>query len=123
MSAILSGPARLAGAQQERSTNPVETPREERETWWERWSLAAAAISTWVLLASAAGIDHLSPAPHALVQVLYIGAFITGGTLAGYQALTDLWHKQVNVDLLMVTAALGAAAVNAWGEGAVLLAL
>jgi Cd2+/Zn2+-exporting ATPase len=123
MSAILSSPARLAGAQQERSTNPLETPREERETWWERWSLAAAAISTWLLLAAAASTDHLTSAPHSLVQVLYIGAFITGGTLAGYQALTDLWHKQVNVDLLMVTAALGAAAVNAWGEGAVLLAL
>ncbi|CAN5429262.1 N/A [soil metagenome] len=123
MSAILSNPVRLEGAHQERSTNPAETPREERETWWERWSLAATAISTWLLLATAAGIDHLTSAPHSLVQVLYIGAFITGGTLAGYQALTDLWHKQVNVDLLMVTAALGAAAVNAWGEGAVLLAL
>ncbi|MGH2548269.1 MAG: hypothetical protein ACRDHN_02710, partial [Thermomicrobiales bacterium] len=115
MSAILSSPVRLGGVPQEQITNPVESPKEEHETWWERWSLAAAAIATWTLLAFAAGIDHLTSAPHALVQVLYIGAFITGGTLAGYQALTDLWHKQVNVDLLMVTAALGAAAVNAWG--------
>ena len=32
-------------------------------------------------------------------------------------------HGIVNVDLLMVTAAAGAAVINAWGEGGVLLAL
>jgi Cd2+/Zn2+-exporting ATPase len=95
----------------------------EQETWWERWHLMAAAASTWVLLFSAAAIDHLTGLPHWLVLALYVGAYITGGTLAGWTALTDLRHLQVNVDLLMVAAAIGAATVNAWGEGAVLLAL
>src|SRR6478735_9336258 len=96
---------------------------EERETWWERWELAAAAIATWILLIAAAAVDHLTSAPHAVVQVLYIGAYITGGTLSAYEAIRDLFKKEVNVDLLMVVAALGAAAVGAWAEGAVLLAL
>ncbi len=96
---------------------------EERETWWERWELAAAAIATWILLIAAASIDHLTSAPHAVVQALYIGAYITGGTLSAYEAIRDLFKKEVNVDLLMVAAALGAAAVGAWAEGAVLLAL
>ena len=102
---------------------PADLEPEEQETWWERWVLALAAISTWVLLIAAASVDHLTSAPHAVVQALYISAYITGGTLSAYQAIRDLFHKQVNVDLLMVTAALGAAAVGAWGEGAVLLAL
>jgi Cd2+/Zn2+-exporting ATPase len=123
MSAVISAPTRLGSATREQSIDPKELPGEERETWWERWSLAAAAIATWTLLIAAAATDHLTSAPHSLVQALYIGAFITGGTLSAYEALGDLWHRQVNVDLLMVTAALGAAAVNAWGEGAVLLAL
>lgn len=123
MSVTLSSPVRLEAAQQEQRTNPAETPREERETWWDRWSLGAAAIATWALLLTSAAIDHLTSAPHPLVLALYIGAYITGGTLSGIQAVRDLWRRQVNVDLLMVTAALGAAAVNAWGEGAVLLAL
>jgi Cd2+/Zn2+-exporting ATPase len=96
---------------------------EERETWWQRWELAAAAIATWILLIAAAAVDHLTSAPHAVVQALYIGAYITGGTLSAYEAIRDLFKKEVNVDLLMVAAALGAAAVGAWGEGAVLLAL
>jgi len=101
---------------------PRERAREE-ESWWDRWHLMAAAVATWVLLIAAAAIDHLTGLPHAIVQVLYIGAYIAGGTLAGKQALADLWQRKVNVDLLMVSAAIGAATVNAWGEGAVLLAL
>lgn len=121
MSAVISAPVRTERLDEQRV--PLNPPGEERETWWERWSLAAAAISTWFLLITAAATDHLTSAPHALVLALYVGAYVAGGTLAGKQALTDLWRKEVNVDLLMVTAALGAAAVNAWGEGAVLLAL
>jgi Cd2+/Zn2+-exporting ATPase len=83
----------------------------------------AAAVATWVLLISAAAIDHLTDMPHAVVQVLYIGAYITGGTLSAIQAIKDLLDRRVNVDLLMVAAAIGAATVNAWGEGAVLLGL
>lgn len=125
MSTVISAPVRIERLEEPEPGQqaPVNPPGEERETWWERWSLAAAAISTWVLLIAAAALDHLTSTPHAIVLALYIGAYVTGGTLAGRQALVDLWHKQVNVDLLMVTAALGAAAVNAWGEGAVLLGL
>jgi Cd2+/Zn2+-exporting ATPase len=102
---------------------PPARAAREQETWWERWHLMAAAVATWIFLFTAAGIDHLTDLPHWIVQVLYIGAYISGGTLAGWTALTDLRNRQVNVDLLMVAAAIGAATVNAWGEGAVLLAL
>jgi Cd2+/Zn2+-exporting ATPase len=96
---------------------------DEQETWWERWGLMAAAVATWCFLLAAAAIDHLTSLPHVIVSLLYLSAYLSGGTLAAWTALNDLRRGQVNVDLLMVTAAIGAATVNAWGEGAVLLAL
>jgi Cd2+/Zn2+-exporting ATPase len=94
-----------------------------QETWWERWHLLALALSTWIFLISAVIADHATQAPSDLVLLLYICSYLSGGIAPAVQALSDLRHGRVNVDLLMVIAALGAAAVNAWGEGAVLLAL
>ncbi|MGH2534512.1 MAG: heavy metal translocating P-type ATPase [Thermomicrobiales bacterium] len=102
---------------------PPDQTRHDSETRWERWRLAGAAIGCWVLLLVAAALDHLTSAPPAVVLGLYVAAYLSGGTFATIEALTDLRHRHVNVDLLMVTAAAGAAIVGAWGEGAVLLAL
>ena len=85
--------------------------------------LVVLAALTWFLLISAAALDHLTATPQSVISALYVGAYLTGGTLALKAAITDLLEGTVNVDLLMVTAALGAAVINAWGEGGVLLAL
>ena len=69
-------------------------------------------------------MDHLTAAPHGVVLALYALAYLAGGTFAAFEAVRDLVvDRQVNVDLLMVTAAIGAAFVDAWAEGAVLLGL
>jgi Cd2+/Zn2+-exporting ATPase len=75
------------------------------------------------LIAVALALDHLTATPHWAIVALYAGAYLAGGTFAARTALVDLVHRQVNVDLLMVTAAIGAACVDAWAEGAVLLGL
>ena len=90
---------------------------------WERWRLVGAAVLCWALLVAAFILDHVAGAPGRVVVPLYILAYIAGGTFATAGALTDLAERHVNVDLLMVTAAVGAAFVDAWAEGAVLLAL
>jgi Cd2+/Zn2+-exporting ATPase len=95
----------------------------EEETWWERWRLTLAAAGCWGLLIAGFVLDHLTAAPQTAVLVLYIGAYLAGGTFATRKAVVDLRHGRVNVDLLMVTAAIGAACIGAWAEGAVLLAL
>src|SRR4051794_40249209 len=97
--------------------------RGEEQSLWERWHLAGAAALCWLLLIVAGALDHLTDAPHGLITVLYVGAYIAGGTFATRTAISDLTQRKTNVDLLMVTAATGAALVNAWAEGAVLLAL
>lgn len=108
----------------ERSPQPEETaPASRFQVWWDRWHLLLAAGLTWALLIAAAAIDHLTGIHHDVVLGLYIAAYVTGGSFAALTALADLVRREINVDLLMVAAALGAAAVDAWGEGAMLLAL
>jgi Cd2+/Zn2+-exporting ATPase len=85
--------------------------------------LVTLAALTWILLITAVALDHLTSTPQWLISTLYAGAYLTGGTLALKTAIHDLFDRVVNVDLLMVAAALGAAVINAWGEGGVLLAL
>jgi Cd2+/Zn2+-exporting ATPase len=97
--------------------------REEEETWWERWKLVLAAVSCWGFLLLALALDHLTALPHPLILGLYVAAYLAGGTFSARSAVDDLLHGKVNVDLLMISAATGAAIVNAWAEGAVLLGL
>ncbi len=105
-----------------RPARPV-VPKEEQETFWDQWKLTIAAASCWTFLFVAFALDHLTSTPHAVIIAIYVAAYLAGGTFATRAAVSDLFHGQVNVDLLMVTAAIGAALVNAWGEGAVLLGL
>ena len=113
-----------AGPDTATSTLTSARPASEEESWWERWRLVVAAVGCWVALLTALAIDHLTPIPHGVVLALYVIAYLAGGTFATRDALRDLFtERSVNVDLLMVTAAIGAAFVDAWAEGAVLLGL
>jgi len=59
-----------------------------------------------------------------VASLALIVVYLTGGLPSGIRALAELWHDQVlDVDLLMVVAALAAAVVGAPLEGAVLLML
>ncbi len=91
--------------------------------WIRDRRLIIAAVLAWTFTIGAFVLDHFTPVPHVAIVTLYVLAYLTGGTDATRQALTDLFSGHVNVDLLMVVAALGAASLNAWAEGAVLLAL
>lgn len=57
------------------------------------------------------------------VLAAYAVSFIAGGGRTLWEAITDLLHGEVNIDLLMILAALGAALLGDWPEGAVLLFL
>ena len=109
------------------SPRPVAPPPARRpdgeEGLWERWRMVGAAVLCWAFLAGAVLLERaVGPAP--AVVALFALAYLAGGTFAAWGALTDLVaHRTVNVDLLMVTAAIGAAAVGSWAEGAILLGL
>jgi Cd2+/Zn2+-exporting ATPase len=54
---------------------------------------------------------------------LLILAYLAGGTQSFSKGVKALWQRSIDVDLLMVVAALGAAVIGEWEEGAVLLFL
>ncbi|MBA3414386.1 MAG: cadmium-translocating P-type ATPase, partial [Chloroflexia bacterium] len=104
-------------------TPPPRRRPDDEEGPWERWRLGGAALLCWTFLVGAVLLERaVGPVPG--VVALFALAYLAGGTFAAWGALTDLFtHRTVNVDLLMVTAAIGAAAVGSWAEGAILLGL
>jgi Cd2+/Zn2+-exporting ATPase len=94
------------------------------ESFWERWRLAGAAVFCWLFLALALVVEHFTPAPWEIPIAFFVLAYIAGGTFATITALRDLFLEHtVSVDFLMITAAIGAAIVGHWEEGAILLGL
>jgi len=91
--------------------------------WWSHWGLAIAAILAWVFLVMGAALDAWTDAGWSVVLACYIASYLAGGTMAAVTAITDLLDRRVNIDLLMVTAAIGAALIGSWVEGAILLGL
>ena len=57
------------------------------------------------------------------VLLAYGVSFVSGGTATLVEALSDLRRGLVNINLLMILAAVGAALLGDWPEGAVLLFL
>jgi Zn2+/Cd2+-exporting ATPase len=107
---------------------PAETVRaiaepSDEESWWDHWKLVIAAVGCWSFLAVALLTKYLTGAPDSVVIAFFALSYLFGGTFATIAAVEDLLHRTVNVDLLMVTAAAGAAIVGHWEEGAILLGL
>jgi Cd2+/Zn2+-exporting ATPase len=95
------------------------------QRWWGRLTAqnleAIFTAITLVTLLSAWLAEHFGAALTA--TLLYIIAYITGGAFGLKGGLESLRERTIDVDLLMVLAALGAAIVGAPFEGALLLFL
>ena len=66
---------------------------------------------------------HSPPALPWFALLAYLVSFVAGGGHTLWEALSDLRRGRVNIDLLMILAAVGAALLGDWPEGAVLLFL
>ncbi|MDW8300433.1 MAG: heavy metal translocating P-type ATPase [Anaerolineae bacterium] len=62
-------------------------------------------------------------APEPLTLLFNLLAYFFGGTFGVIEGVKSLLEREINVDLLMVLAATGAAIVDQWHEGAILLFL
>lgn len=80
------------------------------------FSLASGAALGLGWLAERAGIE-------ALPLALFVVAYIFGGYFTSREAVENLRKRQFRIDSLMLVAAVGAAALGAWAEGALLLFL
>ena len=96
---------------------------EKKKSWLqENWELLFAILAGIFLLTGYLGekFGFLSP---ALVMSSYLAAYFTGGFDATRHALKAARRFRFDIDFLMVVAAIGAAILGDWAEGALLLFL
>ena len=95
----------------------AELAEEQRELRWSiTWTVLTGVGLAAGLVAGWTGLDAVVPWAYGL-------AFVAGGGPAGLEAVRALARGRLEIDLLMVLAALAAAAVGAPRDGAILLFL
>ncbi|MEH3130061.1 MAG: heavy metal translocating P-type ATPase [Mycolicibacterium neoaurum] len=99
---------RLVGAQRRRSAWSLESVR---------W--AAGALALFV----AGLILQLGGAPQIIWWAAYLACYLAGGWQSAVDGLNALGRRRLDVDLLMVLAALGAAAIGQVFDGALLIVI
>ncbi|MBJ7450841.1 MAG: hypothetical protein JHC71_02010, partial [Blastococcus sp.] len=82
-----------------------------------RW--AAGALALFLL----GGIAQVAGAPAPVYWALYLACYAVGGWEPGWAGLKALRGKALDVDLLMIVAALGAAAIGQVFDGALLIVI
>lgn len=95
---------------------------EAEPSFWQRYQGVVYTAACAVFLAIGWGLQF-SSGPGWLPLVFFVLSYLAGGTKSATTALRLLKSGQFSVDLLMVAAALGAAAIGHWEEGAILLFL
>jgi cation-transporting P-type ATPase J len=105
---------------------PVETtardvPRVRRTRLWAlpevRWAAAATGLF------AAGGVAQLTGAPARMWWALYLACYAAGGWEPGLAGLRALRARTLDVDLLMVVAAIGAASIGQVFDGALLIVI
>jgi Cd2+/Zn2+-exporting ATPase len=95
-----------------------ERPRWQTQAWLEpRFVVITLAAIVIGALAERAGL------PEWVIALCAVTAYVAGGVFGAKTAIESLRERRIDVDMLMVLAALGAAAIGQWQEGAVLLFL
>ncbi len=82
-----------------------------------RWAVAATTLFAAGLAAQLGG------APDGLWWALYLACYVTGGWEPGWAGLRALRERRLDVDLLMVAAAIGAASIGQVLDGALLIVI
>jgi len=96
---------------------------EKPENWLQRnWELVLSLLSGGFLATAYFG-ETFFDLPKTAALVLYVLAYLTGGYDATRHGLKAALHLKFDIDFLMVVAALGAAVLGEWAEGALLLFL
>lgn len=99
----------------------MRTARSTRRSPWSlssvRW--AAAALCLFVLGLTA----QLLGAPEIVWWTMYLACYAAGGWQPGLDGLRELAARRLDVDLLMVLAAVGAASIGQVFDGALLIVI
>jgi Cd2+/Zn2+-exporting ATPase len=96
---------------------------EKKETWWQRnWELVLIGLAGLFLLLGWAGQTFFG-LPQPVAAGFFALAYVAGGYDASRHALPALFKLHFDTDVLMLLAAIGAAILGEWVEGAFLLFL
>ncbi|MDX1991123.1 MAG: heavy metal translocating P-type ATPase [bacterium] len=106
---------------------PISQPRTEPDSkpnWLtQSWLEPRLVVVTALAIAASLIAERLDTSP-TLILLLNILSYLAGGIFGAKGALESLFkERKLDVDMLMVLAALGAASINQWREGALLLFL
>ncbi len=110
---------------------PIPSNANELDTVPQNASKASASVFSGIATALCASFGMVGAALHWFGEssVQYwsvaasVAAYLAGGIVPTFSAVSSLRKWQLNVDLLMIVAAIGAAAIGDWIEGVVLLFL
>ncbi|HLJ62146.1 MAG TPA: hypothetical protein VKZ50_20690 [bacterium] len=92
----------------------------DAEGWLAHLWPGAQPVLCALLLIAGRVVERAAPGP---AVVLYALSYLAGGTGSALTAWSALRERRIDVNLLMLLAALGAAYLGAWTEGAILLFL
>jgi cobalt/nickel-transporting P-type ATPase D len=105
----------------DRDPSPIRRPLRWRAALWSvisvRWATAALALFLAGLTA------QLNGAAETVWWALYLACYLTGGWGSAWAGAKALRNKALDVDLLMVVAAIGAVAVGQIFDGALLIVI
>jgi Cd2+/Zn2+-exporting ATPase len=104
---------------------PIVEEAEGKPPFWVRNQGLIWAGLTLVFLLIGVALEKFFPTPNMpwLPILFFVMAYIAGGHEGFIEALHDLRRGRLNVDFLMILAAMGAAVIGSWAEGAMLLFL
>lgn len=88
----------------------------------ERWTLTLVALAGIFLLIAWLG-EHFVGLPAQVVMLFYLLSYLAGGYDIATHAIPGLLRGKFDTDVLMLAAAVGAAILGEWTEGAFLLFL
>src|SRR5690625_2332678 len=85
----------------------------------EHKELIAALLSGLLILTAWLFKEHFSS---TIWIVIHICAFVIGGYAKAKEGITEtIHHRELNVEMLMILAAIGSAIIGYWTEGAILI--
>ncbi len=91
--------------------------------WRENYEFVLAGITLLALLTGWIGGEVTGTLPEWATRILAVVAFLAGGYSGFLGALREARQGKFDIDFLMIAAALGAALIGQWVEGALLLFL
>ncbi|OBI88780.1 heavy metal translocating P-type ATPase [Mycobacterium asiaticum] len=99
----------------------VARPMSWHAALWSVMSVRWAAVA--LLLFLAGSVAQLNGAPRAVWWTLYLACYLAGGWGSAWAGAQALRNKALDVDLLMIIAAIGAVAIGQIFDGALLIVI